>query len=81
MSFSVFLLISNSWLAESTAEYQKDIEICYSPWQNQHLSAKIDPAPPTGNFADIVYLKERSFLLRMRNVCTLKLGRNGVTVI
>ena len=27
--------------------------------------------PPRGNFADIVYLKEQSFLHRMRDVCTL----------
>ena len=27
--------------------------------------------PPLGNFADIVYLKEQSFLHRIRDVCTL----------
>ena len=27
--------------------------------------------PPSGEFADIVYLKEQSFLHRMRDVCTL----------
>ena len=36
------------------------------------LPAKIDPVPPpAGNFADIVYLKEQSFLQRIRDVCTL----------
>ena len=35
------------------------------------LSAKNDPAPPLGNFADIVYLKEQSFLHRIRDLCTL----------
>ena len=36
------------------------------------LPAKKDPAPPPlGNFADIVYLKEQSFLHRIRDVCTL----------
>ena len=40
------------------------------------LPAKNDPAPPAppplqGNFADIVYLKEQSFLHRIRDVCTL----------
>ena len=37
------------------------------------LPAKNDPAPPPnlGNFADIVYLKEQSFLHRIRDVCTL----------
>ena len=37
------------------------------------LPAKKDPAPPPppGNFADIVYLKEPSFLHRIRDVCTL----------
>ena len=35
------------------------------------LPAKNDPAPPLGNFADIVYLKEQSFLHRIRDVCTL----------
>ena len=34
------------------------------------LPAKKDPAPPPGNFADIVYLKEQSFLHRIRDVCT-----------
>ena len=35
------------------------------------LPAKKDPVPPLGNFADIVYLKEQSFLHRIRDVCTL----------
>ena len=35
------------------------------------LSAKNDPAPPLGNFADIVYLKEQSVLHRIRDVCIL----------
>ena len=35
------------------------------------LPAKNDPAPPLGNFADKVYLKEQSFLHRIRDVCTL----------
>ena len=30
--------------------------------------------PPLGNFADIVYLKELSFLIQMRDVCTLYAG-------
>ena len=30
--------------------------------------------PPLGNFADIVYLKEQSFLIQMRDVCTLYAG-------
>ena len=30
--------------------------------------------PPTGNFADIPYLKEQSFLHRIRDVCTLQVG-------
>ena len=34
------------------------------------LPAKNDPAPPLGNFADIVYLKKQSFLHRIRDVCT-----------
>ena len=34
------------------------------------LPAKKDPAPPLRNFADIVYLKEQSFLYRIRDVCT-----------
>ena len=38
------------------------------------LPAKKDPAPPLGNFADIVYLKEQSFLHRIRDVCTLLVG-------
>ena len=45
------------------------------PWGPQktgnRLPAKNDPAPPLGNFADIVYLKEQSFLHRIRDVCTL----------
>ena len=32
------------------------------------------PPPPLGNFADIVYLKEQSFLIQMRDVCTLYAG-------
>ena len=32
---------------------------------------KITLPPPPGNFADIVYLKEQSFLHRIRDVCTL----------
>ena len=32
---------------------------------------KITLLPPPGNFADIVYLKEQSFLHRIRDVCTL----------
>ena len=32
------------------------------------LPAKNDPAPPLGNFADIVYLKEQSFVHRIRDV-------------
>ena len=40
--------------------------------QQIRLPAKTDPAPPPlGNFADIVYLKEQSFLHRIRDVCTL----------
>ena len=36
------------------------------------LPAKNDPAPPPlGNFADIVYLEEQSFLHRISDVCTL----------
>ena len=35
------------------------------------VPAKNGPAPPLGNFADIVYLKEQSFLHRIRDVCTL----------
>ena len=35
------------------------------------LPAKNDHAPPLGNFADIVYLKEQSFVHRIRDVCTL----------
>ena len=35
------------------------------------LPAKNDPAPPPGNFANIVYLKEQSFLHRIRDACTL----------
>ena len=27
--------------------------------------------PPPGNFADMVYLKDKSFLHRIRDVCTL----------
>ena len=34
MSFSAFLTTSSTSLVSSTAEYQKDIDICYSPWQN-----------------------------------------------
>ena len=30
--------------------------------------------PPPGNFADIPYLKEQSFLHRIRDVCTLQVG-------
>ena len=29
------------------------------------------PPPPLGNFADIPYFKEQSFLHRIRDVCTL----------
>ena len=32
---------------------------------------KMTLLPPLGNFADIVYLKEQSFLHRIRDVCTL----------
>ena len=32
------------------------------------------PPPPLGNFADIPYLKEQSFLHRIRDVCTLQVG-------
>ena len=39
------------------------------------LLAEKGPAPPPlGNFADIVYLKEQSFLIQMRDVCTLYAG-------
>ena len=38
------------------------------------LLAEKGPAPPLGNFADIVYLKEKSFLIQMRDVCTLYAG-------
>ena len=39
------------------------------------LPAKNDPVPPPPrNFADIVYLKEQSFLHRIRDVCTLLVG-------
>ena len=43
---------------------------CMYSW-SYRLPAKNDPAPPLGNFADIVYLKEQSFLHRIRDVCTL----------
>ena len=36
MSFSAFLTTSNTWLVKNKAEYQKDIDICYSPLQNLH---------------------------------------------
>ena len=29
------------------------------------------PPPPLGNFADISYLKEQSFLHKIRDVCTV----------
>ena len=35
------------------------------------LSARWSYPPPLGNFADIPYLKEQSFLHRIRDVCTL----------
>ena len=36
------------------------------------LLADKGPAPlPLGNFADIVYLKKQSFLIQMRDDCTL----------
>ena len=38
------------------------------------LLAEKGPARPLGNFADIVYLKEQSFLIQMRDVCTLYAG-------
>ena len=36
MSCFVYLTTSNTWLVQSTAEYQKDIDICYSSWQKRH---------------------------------------------
>ena len=38
------------------------------------LSARWSYPPPLGNFADIPYLKEQSFLHRIRDVCTLQVG-------
>ena len=38
------------------------------------LLAKWSYPPPLGNFADIPYLKEQSFLHRIRDVCTLYIG-------
>ena len=45
-------------------------------WKLYRLLAEKGPAPPPplGNFADIVYLKEQSFLIQMRDVCTLYAG-------
>ena len=36
MWFSAIVTTSNTWLVQSTAEYQNEIDICYSPWQNLH---------------------------------------------
>ena len=44
-------------------------------WEDDLLDCRpkmtLPPPPPLGNFADIVYLKEQSFLHRIRDVCTL----------
>ena len=48
---------------------------------SSRLLAEKGPAPPLGNFADIVYLKEQSFMIQMRDVCICTPGRNGVTAI
>ena len=43
--------------------------------ETDRLSARWSyPPPPLGNFADIPYLKEQSFLHRIRDVCTLQVG-------
>ena len=43
--------------------------------KSNRLSARWSyPPPHLGNFADIPYLKEQSFLHRIRDVCTLQVG-------
>ena len=37
MSFSALFTTSNTWLVQTTAEYQKDTDICHSPWQIYNL--------------------------------------------
>ena len=62
--FSVFLEVDRARSLLTIAATRR-----YS-WCHR-LPAKNDPAPPIGNFADIVYLKEQSFLHIIRDVCTL----------
>ena len=48
---------------------------CITFMSNIRLSARWSyPPPPLGNFADIPYLKEQSFLHIIRDVCTLQVG-------
>ena len=53
--------------------FQPKVKI-YNKYLFNRLLAEKGPAPPLGNFADIVYLKEQSFLIQMRDVCTLYAG-------
>ena len=61
-------------------EEEKDLGVTIDSKLNfrQHiasrLSARWSYPPPLGNFADIPYLKEQSFLHRIRDVCTLQVG-------
>ena len=52
MSFSTFLTTSNIWLVHSTAEYQNDIDIYYSPWQNLH------PISISFWYSDVLYTSQ-----------------------
>ena len=54
---------------KSTSRYLDDPLNIDNPYR---LSARWSyPPPRLGNFADIPYLKEQSFLHRIRDVCTL----------
>ena len=64
--------LATDWLTETYCLYQAVFLVTVergTPFIR--LSAKWSYPPPLGNFADIPYLKEQSFLHRIRDVCTL----------
>ena len=58
-------------LAETCTFSYRLILIMSKKISNVDCKLEMTLLPPRGNFADIVYLREQSFLHRMRDVCTL----------
>ena len=75
---TVEFCINNARFDSPTLTDERALTLVREVTDTDRLPAKNDPAtfpppppPPPGNFADIVCLKEQSFLHRIRDVCTL----------